>query len=461
MFQPNVNQLAFDFDNEPETAPQAQKTVEAKQIIPETPKPDTAAETAVPEDSADVDTPDFRFTPTVSPDGKTFDFTGVPANKIYLVSQKNILSKERPSWMPEWDINFMNKSAFIPPFLNRGGHFEIVTEKANYLLTPEVFTASIDYYMKYKKQLNQDRANAVNQEFFDKAKDMFISKFYRENKEADNLQKYAVSDFDISWDKKKVGSRNDQLHSLDVTVKTKDGAYSKVVSVFPSSFNTRIYESKFDLGNLYQNIFYPIKAERVNLISKTSMTHKQAALYKSSGLSTKEMWKQWEGDRELIDQKLLDMQGHLDDYRSVYIKGKETSYGDANLNDSLLEKYGVMVKRQNGDPIDKEEISQIETAIQTVTKVFGNVRDISREYGLKISHSSDKLMHASKYTGIFTPYYKSLGVSFKQEDIAPFIMAHEYAHFLDAFAGKEEKHFFFQAILKARRNITPRVFSAI
>ena len=37
------------------------------------------------------------------------------------------------------------------------------------------------------------------------------------------------------------------------------------------------------------------------------------------------------------------------DLESTWTKGRETAYGDSNLDESLLATYGVNIKRQNGN----------------------------------------------------------------------------------------------------------------
>jgi hypothetical protein len=100
------------------------------------------------------------------------------------------------------------------------------------------------------------------------------------------------------------------------------------------------------------------------------------------------------------------------------------------------------VKRQNGDAINQEEIKDIAAALDKIGRVFGDLKKISEEYGLKISHAGVKHMFARRFTGLFFDVHKAIGVSFANKDADFLVLAHEYAHFLDSRGGKNLNHFF-------------------
>jgi hypothetical protein len=68
---------------------------------------------------------------------------------------------------------------------------------------------------------------------------------------------------------------------------------------------------------------------------------------------------------------------------------------------------------------------------------------MAKKFELKVSHSGEKHMHARKCCGIFFPYYHAIGVMFSgDKEQAGFTMAHEWAHFMDNYAGKQNgRHF--------------------
>jgi hypothetical protein len=188
--------------------------------------------------------------------------------------------------------------------------------------------------------------------------------------------------------------------------------------------------------------WHSLKPKKVRFLSVNRMTHNQMLLLKESGLGTEESWNTYREVREALEQKMADLCCQMEDLQSVYTKGAETSYGDKKTNPALKERYGVLVKRQNGDTISGHEIREIEEALEKTTKVFGSLREVSSGYGLKISHSGSKNMHARKAIGIFTSHYKAIGVCFANTETGYLILAHELSHFLDALAGKEPRHFF-------------------
>jgi hypothetical protein len=184
------------------------------------------------------------------------------------------------------------------------------------------------------------------------------------------------------------------------------------------------------------------KPERVAFLPRDRMTNSQKNLLEERGLHGKDAWNEYFQLRDMLRQKLSDMSLQKEDWENAYSKGRETAYGDGNTNDTLFRDYGVLVKRQNGDAIGGEEIHDIEKALNSVSTVFGDLRAVSEQYGLKISRAGERNMHAGKPDGIFHSLYRTVGVSFARKEAAPFILAHESAHFLDCAAGMKENHFF-------------------
>lgn len=120
-----------------------------------------------------------------------------------------------------------------------------------------------------------------------------------------------------------------------------------------------------------------------------------------------------------------------------YSKGLETSYGDSNLNYSLLAEFGVLVKRQNGDQISEAEILEIKQGLDNSFKTLGLSAAVLKNFGLKISHSGSKRMFANKHAiGIFCRRFNAIGVCFDSQKTGESILAHELAHLVDHLAGK-------------------------
>lgn len=137
-----------------------------------------------------------------------------------------------------------------------------------------------------------------------------------------------------------------------------------------------------------------------------------------------------------MKQKRSDIMIQLEENMSAYTKGEETSYGDRGVMKDLLASHGVFVKRQNGDPISRQEVADIKDALDQVFAIYGNRSEMARKFGLKISHSGKVLMHARKYAGMYFPIYRTIGVTMKDGPKEfGFTLAHEWAHFMDNYLG--------------------------
>lgn len=187
------------------------------------------------------------------------------------------------------------------------------------------------------------------------------------------------------------------------------------------------------------------KKSRVKIAKDTESVRSNFNLYSDmkettegvTNLSRNEKWEIHSELRAEIKQKALDLGMQQEENDSAFTKGRQTAYSNSGTKDDLLDKFGVKVKRQNGDEINKSEIAQIEDSLNIISNLFGNNVQMNKEFDLKISHSGEKRMHASKAIGIFFPFYKTIGVSeaFGKENFK-FTFGHEYAHFMDYWIGK-------------------------
>ena len=144
----------------------------------------------------------------------------------------------------------------------------------------------------------------------------------------------------------------------------------------------------------------------------------------------------------------LELRRKETDSGNTYNKGQETSYGNTGTVDELFDSMGVKVKMQNGSAVNKESLSQIQKHLTEVYSAFGDRSEMSKKYGLKISHAGKKMMHARKALGVFFPTFKAIGVSFIDKEKgghAGMTLAHEFGHFMDHYLGAQkgfasEKH---------------------
>jgi hypothetical protein len=147
--------------------------------------------------------------------------------------------------------------------------------------------------------------------------------------------------------------------------------------------------------------------------------------------------KYWRDFVEMINYKLKDIKIQREDYSDTYKQAIETSFGESNVDTVLKEKYGILVKRQNGDKIKPVEIDLIEKSWIEIQKVYGNLKAEALKNNLKISHSGEKLMFAMKALGVYIPQMGTIGVSNKLGEIDfRSTFSHETAHFIDNFIGK-------------------------
>ena len=190
------------------------------------------------------------------------------------------------------------------------------------------------------------------------------------------------------------------------------------------------------------------KQKRLKVLSSNKMTYDQMNMIQSFNrtedgnfIGRSEVWKIYGEMVNEKDQKSLDLSLHQEYLDSAYTKGSKTSYGDSGTKDDLLKDYDIKVKRQNGDEINKSEISQIKDAIDSISEVFGTNKEMNKDFGLKISHSGNVMMHARKAVGLFHPFYNAIGVSAASGDSEfKITFAHEYAHFVDYMVGKNSKN---------------------
>lgn len=147
--------------------------------------------------------------------------------------------------------------------------------------------------------------------------------------------------------------------------------------------------------------------------------------------------------QEQLKQRRVDLRIQGEDQGGTFKTGRETSFGDAKLQDTFLGELGVRVKAQDGTVIEPVKQEEIATALRAVYGSFGDRSELARNFGLKVSHAGSKHMHASNALGVYAPRYKAIGVGAAAGDRKfGFTLAHEFAHFLDHRAGNERRRNF-------------------
>jgi len=353
-------------------------------------------------------TEDYMFIPTIDKDG-IIDYTSVESDKIYLANRKTILSQDYPSYLPPVQIR-RNTQYDIPAYKINDNEY-LLRESMNphkddngNIIEPKIYRVSLDVYaalINYHLEFDRAAFNAV-------------------------------------------AKRNEEER-----LKAVDSGITEYQAIRESSIPE--LAGKLDVNGLNETyttrrLDYIYKPSRVALQSVKSrrMNHEPyyfiESMAKKEGkhLSRNEIFQMHRECINNVNQKILDMELQKADFESSWTKGRDTSYGDSNLDLSLLDTHGVRVKRQNGDIITRKEIDEISEAITQVHRMYGDVSQVARNFGLKVSHAGNMKMHASKASGIFTSYQNAIGISFGNGMLqASIIACHEYTHFLDHLSGKE------------------------
>ena len=169
----------------------------------------------------------------------------------------------------------------------------------------------------------------------------------------------------------------------------------------------------------------------------------------------------WTDMRDKLESVDWNAQVRSEQYSGAFEKGRETSYGNSGTKDTILASHGVKVKRQNGDEITDAETAQISIKLDEIKDHFGDMTKGLKDWGMKISHSGDVLMHARKAVGLFIPQYNAIGVSNKGGNSEfGFTLAHEMGHWMDSQIGKSKGRMFASHLTGSTENKIASVFRA-
>lgn len=150
-----------------------------------------------------------------------------------------------------------------------------------------------------------------------------------------------------------------------------------------------------------------------------------------------ETFKYWYAFREMMDYKIKDLRAQREYLSEGYLTAMETSFGESNTSTVLKDKFGILVKRQNGDEIKPFEINQIDEAFTDIQKAFGNLKNIALKKNLKVSHTGKKYAFSGgRALGIYIPPMQTVASTDKYgNDRFKSTLSHELAHFIDNYIG--------------------------
>lgn len=221
-----------------------------------------------------------------------------------------------------------------------------------------------------------------------------------------------------------------QYHSL-----LKQAEYQKNI---PS----RVEQIKVRYGVPEESALKAVKQDRPkNWVIRENKTTKTQMQYLLALTPTTELtkWKDYSAMVKELNVVSNDMEVVAELEDNNYYKGRETAYGNKGTKADLIDKYGVLVKRQNGSEITEEQVNQIDNALGAIAKVIGPTKELAKSVGLKISHSGQKLMHARNAAGMYLPGMNAIGVSTRAGNIDfGFTLAHELSHFIDHKLGEQK-----------------------
>lgn len=332
----------------------------------------------------DIEIAEYNFSPTLLENG-VIDYSEIQHDKIFLVNKKDILEKARPNWIPELDITGLLEDDFLPTTIKSSdGYYYVQTKKYVGMETNERTRVLEKKFETHIYKMSSDILAATV--------DYYIKKQRAENK------------------------KNGIKKTVSLPRKTK------------SMLTTR-YNNMVELLR-----FIPEYKDNDELFRKYPNRSKSTA-YKNQNTI---IFNQYNELLSVLKGKTLDLNLAKQDFINAYAKGEITSYGDTGLSNALYQDYGVKIKKQNGSTFSLEQREKITNALEVVFHYYGNLSNLAKEYGLKISYADNCKQHARKAIGLFTNYHKAIGVSFFDNlNDESLTMAHETAHWLDSLKGKE------------------------
>lgn len=388
--------------------------------------------------------------------GVTYDnvpnFINVDTSDI-MYNIDNILTTEKPPYIPDIDEEAFRLGSYIFDTIrisedqyllatNRYSEHSKVKEGYSIKmgdydpkgggfvkLTLDQLVLTQDYYTTKKKAEFKERAaerNRRQEESWDKKDDV--------NKERWLTQKGMYHGLPAKIKKQVTIDKWDSM-----TWQEREKIYKPIkkygAEKLKSSFDERHMAGSFHA--MYERFVDP--TAQVHLKDGTKLKRGEFSNRGGTRYADPEAMKSWRDFREMLDWKINDINIQREEIGEIRSKALETSYGMINTNDTLKKEFGILVKRQNGDNINPQEVDQLKGAWENVQQTFGKLKENANKDTLKLSHAGKTHMFASKAIGMYVPSYKTIGITAKYgEDQLGFTMGHEVAHWIDGTLGKEK-----------------------
>ena len=350
------------------------------------------------------------------------DFTKVNTQEI-VFDEETILTDKKPIYIPALDEKELERHGFVfdaiktkeDTYLVSVNSFQDSKDNVFVLLTLDQLVLTSMYYTTRAKALYKQQAEDSTKR----------QKEYYNNLPEERRKKYFT-----------VNSAKALYNSLPAKIKKKItlSEYEKLTwnekeALYKpyKRYGSKRIKSKLDSKHMWASTHYMYE-RFVN--PKATMPKPRTA--------NPEVFEYWREFRQFLDFKINDINVQAQDYSDSRKKGLETAYGIKNTSKELFDKYGILIKRQNGSNLTVAQIENTQDAWQKILDTFGNLVPIAKDYGLKISHTGSTLVYARKALGVFNPNFNAISVSAKYgfENFTN-IMAHEVAHLLDYLEGQK------------------------
>jgi len=359
------------------------------------------------------------------------DFRKVSTNAI-LFDEETILVEKEPPYIPFIDEEIFARKGYV---------FDAIRiEKDSYILQPSGFRD--DQPNKYVL-VTLDQLVLIADYYTTKAKAINLKKAEDQNKRGEEY-----------WDKQTDERRKSFLdqrnlyHSLPAKEKKKitqaeyealDWKEKEKIYKFFNRYGAKKLMSKLEDKQMWVS-FHSMYQKFIDPDAWPINSDFQLAVGKRAGLGlygNPVIFKFWFEFRNMLDFKIKDIRIQRQDLSESRKQAIETSFGESNTSTELKEQFGILVKRQNGDPIKPYEVDEIKSAWESVQKTFGNLKPNALKHNIKVSHSGVRLIFAMKAVGVYISEMGTIGVSNKYgENQFKITLAHEIGHFIDNFIGE-------------------------
>lgn len=366
------------------------------------------------------------------------DFRNIKSGQIEF-NQETILVDEVPSYIP-----FIDEKKFE----YRGGVLDAIrVERDSYIVAFSDFKYTKEAEKSQIFILTLDQLVLTSMYYLTKLKALYQVEADRKNERSkENYQ-------NISLEKRLAHySQRGFYNALPQTIKKKYSEdewnalrLDQKEELYPAykKYNPERVKSDLNSNQMYRsfhdmyNAFVDPEALRYYLDKSKNRIKLGMGEVRVGSYASQEAFKYWEIFREMMKYKILDIEFQRGEQSETYKTALETSFGESNTNNSILSEFGVLVKRQNGDPISPSEINEIGLGLNRVYRTFGNLKDQFIKNNIKISHAGKKLIFGQKAVGVYIPSMGTIGVSAKHDEIQfNSTLAHEIAHFIDNKIGE-------------------------